>query len=65
MAKYKMILGIGYVGAVHEDYITSKQLGFTDEEWELLTEEEKEKELDSCLNEWIWNYIDTGISEVD
>ena len=47
------------------NYITSKQLGFTDEEWELLTEEEKEKELDSCLNEWIWNYIDTGISEVD
>ncbi len=60
MIAYKFTLGIGYAGAGHEEGMTVDDMGYTDEEWNELSEEQRESELQENWTDWSNNYIDGG-----
>jgi len=60
MRTYKFTLGIGYPGAEHEEIITVEEMGYTDGEWNALTENEREEDLLENWKDWSNNYIDGG-----
>lgn len=64
MKKYRLRLTIGYPGAVQEEEITNEDLGFTDEDWNTLTEENQQQEIELYLKDWSNNYIEMWFDEV-
>jgi hypothetical protein len=60
MTTYKFTLGIGYARAEHEEEMTIDDMGYTDEEWNNLTEDQREDELLENWKDWSNNYIDGG-----
>lgn len=62
--KYKMKLSIGLLGASQEEVIKVSDYGFSDEDWENLSEETRKKELEEMLQEFCNDLIDTAIYEV-
>ena len=63
--KYKMKLSIGLVGASQEEIIEVSDYGFSDEDWEALSEEAKERELEEMLEEFCNDLIDSAIYKVE
>ncbi len=57
---YKFTLGIGFVNAEHEEEMTVGDMGFDEDEWQKLKEEEKESELVEIWKDWSNHYIDGG-----
>lgn len=56
--KVKFTLGIGFVGAEHEevqDFPECDDMNIT----------ERQKYLDGCWLDWAWNYIDGGWNTLD
>ena len=60
MPKLRVSLGIGYPGAKHVD-----EIEIDDDEWDELTEEEREEFIDQLAVDWAWNYIDIGVEVVE
>ena len=60
MTKYKLTLFIGIHNACQEDYITIEEMGFTEQEWNALTDENKNEILQENWNDWSNNFIDGG-----
>lgn len=58
MTKIKLSLRIGLVGCVQEGTITLKEAGYEQDEWDAMTDKEKDKAMDEILQEWMWNYVD-------
>ena len=58
MITYRFTLSIGYPGAIHEDEITVEEIGYSDREWNNLSEQEREDELEEYWKDWISNFID-------
>lgn len=59
--KIKLSLSIGYAGAKRTDEHRLSEY-FEEDEWESLSEEERNKALDDIADEWAYNYIDVGVS---
>ncbi len=53
MVKIRLYTGTGFAGANHEDYIEVKK-----DEWESLTKDEQEKELDQMALDYLWNHVE-------
>ena len=64
MKKYKFGIGVGYVGCDRVAEITSEELGFTDEEWDEMTEKEKQDILDEELENFVSNNVEQWWSEI-
>ncbi len=65
MIKYKMTLGIGLSGATQDDVVCVSEMGYSDEEWEKLTEDRKDDELMVFWEEWSREYIDGGWERIE
>ena len=55
MPKIKLYVETGFAGCKHVEYYD-----FPDEDWNSLSEMEKEKELDSLVEEYLWNRVEAG-----
>lgn len=55
---YKFTLDIGYANAGHEEEMTIDEMGYTESEWEALTEDQRESELQENWKDWSNNYIE-------
>lgn len=64
MKKYKFGIGVGYVGCDRVSEITTEELGFSDEEWDEMTEEERTRILDEELEDFVSNYVEQWWSEI-
>ena len=53
-------IGIGYSGANREYEYTLEDLGYTEQEWLKLSKTEKDKFLDSLLEEELTNVLDAA-----
>ena len=53
-------IGIGYDGANHKYEYTLEDLGYTEQEWLKLSKTEKDKFLDSLLEEELTNVLDAS-----
>jgi hypothetical protein len=62
---YKFIVGVGLSNCNQEEIITVEELGFNDDEWLRLSSDEQDRELDDFINEWVFEYIDSGWEKVD
>lgn len=60
MPKLRVSLGIGISNARQED-----EIEIDDEEWNELTEGEREKLIDELAVEWAWEYIDIGAEVIE
>jgi hypothetical protein len=58
--KIRVSLSIGYPSAKRETV-----LEIDDEVLEGITEEEQEKIINEYIEEWMWNYIDTGYEIIE
>ena len=58
--KYKFFVATNYVGCATEEVVDHEYLGFSEEEWGKLTEEEREDELLSVCRDWMYENIDWG-----
>lgn len=65
MDKYKLWLSIGYAGAKNTDVVSVEDLGFSQDEWDKLTQSEKDKELRSYHDGWVGNFLDSGWELID
>jgi hypothetical protein len=59
--KVRFWLSIGYANATHEEEFETEALGYSEEEWKLLSDEEKDDE--ALL--WANNYLDLGYKECE
>lgn len=60
MLKIKARLGIGFCGAEHK-----KEFKFDDDEFEGMTEDEKNSYIDECVQDWANDYIEITWQEVE
>ena len=60
MITYKFTLGIGLANARKEETVTVDDMGYTDIEWDDLTETEQEEILEETWKDWTSNFIDGG-----
>lgn len=60
MAKFKFTLSIGYAGADHRETYE-----IDDEDFEGLSEAERDKVIEEHWQEWSQNYIDGGWDEIE
>ena len=61
MPKMRVNLGIGFVGAVHEDVIE-----IDDDEWDACeSDDEREQLMDNYWKDWSANYIDGGYELIE
>lgn len=58
MITYKFTVSIGFVGAEHEDTFTVEDMGYTESEWNELSEDERENILEETWKDFSSNYID-------
>ncbi|MBT6052877.1 MAG: hypothetical protein HOG49_39250 [Candidatus Scalindua sp.] len=65
MTSYKLTLSIGYVNGNREEEITVEDMGYTEEEWDELTPEEKDLKLEAHWTDWSNNYIEGGWEKED
>lgn len=65
--RYRLWLDTGFAGAEHPDSVISvpEELGLTFEEWDKLTDVEKEKFLGDAATEHMADYIDCGFTKAD
>jgi len=54
---YKFNLSIGYPGADHTDIFGVEDLGYEEEEWDAISDEQREKELEKAAEEWAAEFI--------
>lgn len=64
--KYQFTLGIGFPGAKHQEILdVCKDLGEDRNEWDRLSESEKNEKLEQHWQTWMVNYLDGGFWPVD
>jgi len=63
--KYKFTLNIGYSGCDQKEEFTIEELGYTNDEWILLSEEAKKDILYDCLTNWSYDHIDKGYELIE
>ena len=59
MITYKLTLGIGFLSQ-QEDEITVEEMGYTEDEWNGLTNGEQEDILEEHWKDWMYNHLDGG-----
>ena len=64
MIRYKFTFSIGYANAIQKDIFFTGDMGYTDEQWEKLSEEKKENILQQTWLEWKENFIDGGWQKI-
>ena len=64
MIKYLFTFSSGFVGARQEEEFTVQDLGYSENEWNLLNPVEQENVLSSNWEDWINNYIDGGWQKI-
>lgn len=62
--RFEFSLNIGILTAMRTDRVTVGDLGYENEEWDAISEEQRQKELDSYLEEWANGYIEINWQEV-
>lgn len=65
MTQYKFWLETGYSGASHEETMTVEDMGYTEEEWQEFTFQDKEDILESIYVDLRSNWIDGGWTKVE
>lgn len=55
MPRIKLFISTGFTGCGYKDYYD-----YPDEDWDELTEDDKEKELDQLAQDFLGNHIDFG-----
>jgi hypothetical protein len=63
MIKYQMRLSIGLAGANREDIVTPHDLGYDEDEWLSMSDDDRESILQEHLKEWAGNFIEYWIEE--
>lgn len=64
MTTYNFTLSIGFSGAIQQEEFTVEDMGLTQNEWNKLNEDTKNKILQQEWKEWINDYIDGGWKEI-
>jgi hypothetical protein len=64
MTKYKISFSIGFVGADREEEIDLDDLGYSESEWNKLSNSEKEEALHSYIDEWSINFIERSFKKI-
>jgi len=57
---FKFNLSIGLAVASHEAIITVEEMGWESEEWDAMSEEQREAQLEENLKEWASNYVEAS-----
>lgn len=65
MPKVRLWMETGYVGGEREEILGLGDLGFTEETWANLTEDEKEEVLEKAAQEYVWEYVSCGAEVID
>ena len=58
--EYTFYVGIGLAGCTREETFSVEDLGFSEEEWKDMDDDEKEELLSGWWDDWHINYIDGG-----
>lgn len=59
MKRFRIVVDTGFAGAQHED-----EIEFSDEEWEAMTEQEREDVLSANCQQVIENHIEAYAEEI-
>lgn len=58
---YRVKLGVStkYIGSEDEDEMPLEEYGYSDQEWDELSDREKDKLITEWIEEYVWNNIDS------
>lgn len=65
MTKYLLTLSIGFVGAVHEEEVSTEEFGYTQEQWDSVAKDRKTEILLEEAEEYLGNKIEYGFKELN
>ena len=60
MITYEMTLSIGYANARRKETVTIEDMGYDEDAWNELSDEDKEAELEGYWKDWSSQYVDGG-----